>query len=217
MESEEYEQIPWSNLVAETKPPVDRRLYIAAGVLGGMIVLVIGMRLFASPSPGPTDLSMSTVSSTSNETVAPTADTPTPDTPVSVVGAVSEADLMAAYPEVSASSMVAGFVAEWFVTDFFTIDGSEETVRSIEMRLRGDPAAELPHEDPELPDTFVEWARAFSIDDDGSNAEVEVAFRTVHATEGGFARDPVGAVVVSLAYLDGQWFVTGVPVATGLP
>lgn len=217
MESEEYEQIPWSNLVTETQPPIDRRLYVAAGVIGALIVLILGVRLFASPAAAPSDMSMNTMPPTVEGTVASPEQSPTQTPPVSVVGAITEADLMAAHPEISEHPFVAGFIAEWFVTDFFTRDGSEETVRDLETRLIGGLVADLPHGDPERRDTFVEWARAFTVDDRGSIAEVEVAYRTVHAVDAGFVRDPVRAVSVSLERVEGEWFVTGLPVATDLP
>lgn len=219
MESEEYEQIPWSKLVAEVQPSVDRRLYVVGGAVAAVVILIFALRMFGSSSPtpmaAPVEQEVDVVA-----TQAPIeAVEPEPVVePPAAVGAVTEADLMAVDPDGDiAGSEVAEFVAEWFVTDFYTRDGSQETLTSLQSMMAESIATDLPHVDPDATDAFVEWARAFRIEDHGATVDVSVAYRSVHAVDGGYVRDPVEAVIVSLTNLDDRWIVHSLPRITDLP
>ncbi len=217
MDSEEFEQIPWSGLVAQAQPAVDPRWYVAGGVVGAIVIVLLAMRMF-SGSPAPEAAQVLALDAPVERTVPTVAVEPS----VGVVeGAVTEADLMA----IDESDVGQGddnilrLVSEWFVTDYFTRDGSQETIESLERALMDDEvAADLPHHLDDAAEMFVEWARAFAFEYSTENiVEVSVAFRTVHRGEDGFIRDPVRAVVVGIADWDTSPVVKGEPRDVDLP
>ena len=53
MESEEFEQIPWASLVAEQGEGIDRRIYLAVGVVGLLVIAIFGVRLLGGESQPP--------------------------------------------------------------------------------------------------------------------------------------------------------------------
>ncbi|MDK1017797.1 MAG: hypothetical protein QGD89_00095 [Actinomycetota bacterium] len=210
MESEEFEQIPWANLVAQQTDGVDRRLYIAAGVIGLIVVVAFGARFLgggAQPTPPPVSVLEMPVA----PVVGTQANSPTPATSM----VIAEADLRIDEPV--DADLLDRFVevrAEWFVTDWFTRDGSDETIRSIERALApGVATGDLPHTTtPPPPVTFVEWARAYRTEaaPDG-RLDVTVAYRAIRETGDGFVREPVRIVVVSLTRDGDLVFVTALP------
>jgi hypothetical protein len=217
MEAEEYEHIPWSNLVADTQPSIDRRLYLVGGGIAVIVILIFAFRMFGSAAPvgiaQPVTVS-SPVTGSPVEANVPEAVAAPPE----VVSSVTEADLMAAGADPSTERIdVAEFFAEWFVTDFYTRDGSSETLTSLRAVVSESIAAELPHGDPDASDAFVEWARAFHTEDHGATVDVSVAFRSVHAVDGGFVRDPVEAVTITLANVEDHWTVQALPKIAELP
>ncbi|MCL1593494.1 MAG: hypothetical protein M3132_03965, partial [Actinomycetia bacterium] len=132
LDTEEFEQIPWSSLMAEQPAGVDRRVYLVFGVVGAIVVLFFGSRFLggaAQPQPQPQPTAQTPTESTAHVTTA----APSVPGPVSGV-VVSEADLMAAQPRDVGSEVHWRSVAlaEWYVTDFFTTDGSPETQRSLD-------------------------------------------------------------------------------------
>ncbi len=223
MDAEEYEQIPWANLVADAQPSIDKRVYIAGGILAAIVVLFIGARAFgggtviqAAPAPEPVAVADATPFD-----LGP--DSPFAPPPLAPIVSVSEADLMAGVGEPSgdftaAANAIPRLKAEWFVTDFFTRDGSPETLASLELALAtGEVAAELPHHEHDGFGVFVEWAKTFEVVDHGSWVEVSVAYRTVHEEGGGFVRDPVRAVSVALTVGPDGWLVDALPLEIDLP
>jgi hypothetical protein len=212
VDSEEFEQIPWSALVTDQDKGVDRKVYLAVGVVGVVIALVFGARLFggsnAQPTPPPQ--------------VAPQPAPAAPETTSTAGVVVSEADLMAGAPDPvpSEDDLRTIAIAEWFVTDYFTTDGSPETARSVRAMfspLAGAPG--LPHDaDPPPPVTYVEWARASGSRLVGEDeAEVDVVFRTITDTGEGFERDPVRAVTVTMLSTPGSAGITGPPQEIPVP
>jgi len=208
VDSEEYEQIPWSSLVPEQSEAIDRRVYLAIGVVGVVIAVIFGVRLFGGPSPQPLPPAV-VVPQTVADTTVPTT---------SAVLVVSEADLMASPPVnvFEGESIRVAALAEWFVTDYYTTDGSQETARSLKALFAasaGNP--DLPHNaDPAPPVTYVEWARSTDVrfgDDD--TAEVDVIFRTITESDNGFVRDAVVAVTVTLRVGSEDPGIAGPPVA----
>lgn len=201
MEREEFEEIPWSNLVADVDRSIDRRWYLVAVGVGVVIVAVLGFRLM-QPSGQPVAAPEPTASTTSSD-----AATVTGPGPGSVV--VAEADLRNAPQE--RDERLAVLRAEWFVTDYFTRDESPETARSVRSAL-GDTLVDvtIPH-DTQGASTFVEWARAFDVAAAGGGFEVSVAYRAIRATDGGFAREPVRAVRVAVAVSDDGSTITALP------
>jgi len=212
VDSEEFEQIPWSALVAEQNHGVDRRVYLAVGAVGVVIAMVFGARLFGNATPQPTP----PPAATSQPLVEIVETTST----AGVV--VSEADLMAGAPDVLpiGNELELTAIAEWFVTDYFTTDGSSETVRSVRAMLSPVAGAlELPHNaEPAPPVTYVEWARATNtrLVDEGE-ISVDVAFRTITDTGEGFERDAIRAVAVTLLLTPGSAGIAGPPLDIAVP
>jgi len=198
-EREEFEQVPWADLMAESEPEDRRRraIYLAAGLLGAMVVGVIVARSWWAPATLPPIAPATTV--VEDETL-PT-DASLPD--LTGLPLYSEADLMADPPDPGARAAVVR--AEWFVTDYFTAD--LEPDGSAEVRAALPTGAVL----PEFPQdggegiSYVEWARAFDVEPSGDgDYVVSVAFRTLGAPPGrGFSRQPVRAVSVLVGVSDG--------------
>lgn len=212
MDSEEFEQIPWSALVTDQNQGVDRKVYLAVGVVGIVVALVFGTRLFggsnAQPTPPPE--------------VAPQAAPAVPETTSTAGVVVSEADLMAGAPQTPQldGELPATAIAEWFVTDYFTTDGSPETARSVRVMLS--PLAgtlDLPHDtDPPPPMTYVEWARTAAIRFAGEDEiVVDIIFRTISDQGEGFERDPVRAVTVTMLLTPGSAGIAGPPQEIPVP
>jgi hypothetical protein len=207
MENEEFEQIPWSQLVTDHQAARGRTLYLAAGIVAAVIVGILAARTFGSDDPvviaGETSVPAAAAESTTTTTV------PTPAT----VSLYAEADLMAALPDEAARAAVAR--AEWFVTDFFMVD--QEPQGSAAIRAALPPGAvlpSLPQDDEAERVSYVEWARATGIEPlTGSLYRITVAFRALGAVpDGTFQRLPVRAVdVVVKASVDGSARVVDLP------
>lgn len=207
MESEEFEEIPWASLVGEQRDGIDRRVYFAVGVVGVLVVALFGMRLLGGSSqPIPPEVALVEASAASVVTVE---SVPVP--PTSMI--VAEADLRAEEPVPALpADLLAEVTAEWFVTDWYTRDGSPETVRSIRSALL--PTLEIetiPHETDGEPVTFVEWAKAVGSEVTADGIDVMIAFRAIRETEDGFVRDPVRTVVLSLQHQDSAVLVSSLP------
>jgi len=214
-DDEEFEQIPWSSLVAEQTAGVDRRVYLAVGVVAVLVAAILGSRMIGGTTQ-PAPLALPPVEVEVPDTSRSEAMT-TPSSTVGVV--VSEADLMAALPTLDPTdSRLAVVFAEWFVTDYFTTDGSIETEESVAalMSLSSSPD---PRELPRPPDgTYVEWARATDVAAaDESSLAVRILFRTISSTSDGFVRDPVAAVSVSIVTSGDAAGVAGPPVTVPVP
>ncbi len=193
MESEEFEQIPWSNLVAQQDDGIDKRIYLVVGVVGVLVVAVLGMRLIGgSTQPVPPQ-----TAAIDPPPALLVAEEPVSAPPTSMV--IAEADLRAEEPLTEApTDRLTEVTAEWFVTDWFTRDGSEETIRSITATLAPGLLVDvLPHETPDTI-TFVEWAKSVGSETTAEGIEVTVAYRVITQTDSGFVREPVGMVVVTL-------------------
>lgn len=216
--SEEFEQIPWSSLVADQTTGVDRRVYVVIGAVALLVAAILGSRVIGG-STQPAALELPSI-----EVVGPDASGPqsisAPSSTVGVVGVVvSEADLMAELPTVSSSdNLLAVTFAEWFVTDYFTTDGSLETEESVVAMMFKERSTD-PRELPRPPDgSYVEWARATGVEAvDESSLAVAVLFRTIRSTSDGFVRDPVSAVSVLLVTSDEATGMMGPPVTIPVP
>jgi len=207
MESEEFEQIPWASLVAEQREGVDRRIYLAVGVVGLLVAVVFGMRLFSGGSQ-PTPPQTAAIRPTPT-----TLTVTTPPFPPQTFMVVAEADLRADTPETAHGvDQVVLVTAEWFVIDWFTRDGSQETVRSIKSVLSPALAIDtIPHEIDGENVTFVEWAKAVDVEITADGFEVTIAYRAIRETEGGFVRDPVETVSLSIENQGSDLMVTALP------
>jgi hypothetical protein len=207
MESEEFEQIPWASLAAEQDEGIDRRIYLAAGVVGLLVIAVLGMRLLGGESqPPPIEATVVEPPLTSVVTTETDTGSPTPMV-------IAEADLrVEEQAPVETADMLAEVTAEWFVTDWFTRDGSVETVRSVRAALT--PAFQIdtiPHETDGEAVTFVEWAKAVGTEPTTDGVDVTIAYRAIRETEKGFVREPVRIVLLSLQYEGKTVVVSSLP------
>ena len=111
MTIEEHEEIPWSMLVEQDRHGRRRTLYLAAAAIVAVVVGFTGIRFFEGQRHGEDTAGP-----------APTATTAAAAVRTTTTTLLSEADLMAVDPTTMALAAVAR--AEWFVTDYFTVDGS---------------------------------------------------------------------------------------------
>jgi hypothetical protein len=212
MDNEEFEQIPWSSLMTDKAQGVDPKVYIAVGVVGLVIAVIFGMRMFGGSSTQP--------AAPVDTPAAPAAVATGSSTTAGLI--VSEADLMAGSPTAMGEGLPLRQVAyaEWFVTDYYTVDDSSENERSLKELLA--PSASdlvMPHSgETSTPATYVEWARSVDIRDIGEEqVEVAVVYRTITETDAGFVRDPVSAVLVTVRSSTTDAGITGLPVPIDLP
>jgi hypothetical protein len=207
MESEDFEQIPWASLVAEQEDGIDRRIYLAVGVVALLVIAVFGMRLVGGGTQPPSAESPIMATSTSSlQDVVPDIDPPT-------AMIIAEADLRVEEPvPLGNLDMLVSVTAEWFVTDWFTRDGSHETVQSIRAALAPElAAAEIPHEIESGPVTFVEWAKTVDFEVTTDGTEVTIVYRAIRKAEEGFVREPVRTVVLSVEYQGDLVVVSSLP------
>jgi hypothetical protein len=218
-EHEEYEQIPWSELT--NRPPDGRRrsIYLIAGGLGALILVVLVARAFLSPSPADPLAPAVTLaqSETTTTAAAATATTTAPASPAPSL-LYREEDLMAFPATPGERAAVAR--AEWFVTDYFTAD--LEPSGSADVRTALPAGAEVPDmpQDAAASLSYVEWARAFRVEELGDGLfRVGVVFRTLGAPpDRGFYRLPVRAVEVLVQVNeDGGSVVADLPAPVALP
>ncbi|HSJ72274.1 MAG TPA: hypothetical protein VLA29_11590 [Acidimicrobiia bacterium] len=228
MEREDFEEIPWSHLVAETRDGIDRRWYLAGIGVGLVVAAILGFRLVsgnaAQPSPVAAADHIATTVTVADERgmieVEQVAQGDPPDSSGQMI--VAEADLRAL--EVGADLGVI-MAAEWFVTDLHTVDGSDQGALSLREALapalRDDP---LPHDDasslgdPGTGATFVEWARAFDMEwTSAGDTVVSVAYRMIRTEGDGFIRDPVRAVSVVMRRINGVLRVVEWPTEVDAP
>lgn len=202
---DEYEEIPWSTLLSEHRQGRTRTLYLAAAVILAVVAGFAGVRWLTAPGHGDDAAIAAPVDTT---TTGATAEEPT-STSTSTTSVLSEADLMAVQPSVAELSTVAR--AEWFVTDYFTVDGP--IPEELLFAFVNDASL------PELPGTadaaisYVEWARAFDIRPTTSGYAVSVVFRSLtEEPSGAFVRGPVRAVDVLVAVDDGQTAIADLPI-----
>jgi hypothetical protein len=212
MEREELEQIPWSSLTAQVDGGTDRRWYVLGALVGLVIVAVVGFRLLAgSGQPVPPPVSGPPVAAP-----APVDATEAPE------GTLVVAEDELRRPTVAGDAVpdAVRIRAEWFVMDYFTIDGSEETARSIREALVANlRPVPLPHDGGQgIASTFVEWARVLEVvDEPDGSFTVTVAYRAIRAADGGFAREPVVAVVLGVREHEGAYLVAALPTPTTMP
>lgn len=192
MSEEELESIPWSTLIEDSRPDRGRLVYMAAGAVIVFALAALAARSLWSPAVAEAPVAVDPPAPT-----APTAPAAT-EAPAAAPALFSEADLMASLD--TESWRAAAAFAEWFVYDYFTVDGDAATLQSVLLALPdGVPEDLLPHTSAEMP-TYTEWARAARVTETSQGRfEVLVLFRTVAATEGvTFERQPVRAVVVPM-------------------
>ena len=202
LDTETYETIPWSHLAPARTPLLTRvgaaltavvvtavLTFVLVSVLrdepAGVVVTIPG----AAMSDGPAAESPQPPVST---TMAPAAiATPEPAT------LFTEADLMAVIPEEEQRLAVA--YAEWFLTDYFTVDGDALAAERLRAMLPVGMDVVLPH-DGATGVSYVEWASAIAVRPDGPGRySVDVAFQTLAgAGDGTLVRQPARAARIPI-------------------
>jgi hypothetical protein len=234
-QAERFESIPWASLVPERNPNLRRYLAVALTVVVGVVLGVVGGRILrgdtgrsvvvSPPAAVPSQIPMP---QTAQPTVAPAPSSlqaivaePTPSPVVNVPAPprlYSEADLMAVMPE--EEMRAAAMRAEWFVTDFFTVDGEASAGADVLAALpAGIGNSPLPHIDGGGI-SYVEWARAFFVEPLGpARYHIEVAFRSLAGPgPGQLVRGPVRAVSVEVRLgVDGETIVADYPAPIEMP
>lgn len=188
-EEEHYESVPWSALTAAARQP-PWLVYVIAGAVVALVVGMVAARSRPAASPPSTVTTLPAVA----ETTVP----------------LSEADLWAGLVD---HSRVAVMRAEWFVTDYFTVDGLESRAADLADPLGGDAPA------PPETISYVEWARAWEVQQvSDSEYHVKVAVRLLTDSGDGFERSPVRAVGVRVRVSpDGGTRVLDIPEPLVLP
>lgn len=234
---EEFEHIPWASLVAETRDPRVRWLGVGVGVVLAVVLGLVVVRVIGGGGGGTVvvpgeSAAGATVAAPppADAPPAPVATTTQPPSPrlyseaeLLVDGAATngpavadEADVMALVTQFETSAVAAR--AEWFVTDFFTVDGDAAGRESVRAALPAGAVAVL--DDPGAGVSYVEWARVVAVEQTAVGGfAVTVAFRTLAGVDrASLRRQPVRAVVVGVAVDEtGAVGVVDLPEPVALP
>lgn len=203
-----YERIPWESL---ERPQSDRQwliIAIAGAVAIGALAYSFMKGQPSAPQAAPT-LPM--------ETGEPLATIPPAPSTVPSPVVVTEADLFAVDPERLIERAAAH--AEWFAVEYFSVDGSEESQRTLQALLpTGVPLPQA----PSGVQVFVDWARAQTVSEVAPlEFEVEVLVRSLlSGPDGVFQRHPPRTALLQIAFgPEGEPRVISPPVVmrTALP
>ena len=210
-EFEELEHIPWAALAAKRPDP---RIRIAAFAVVALLAVGAGL-LAASVLLGGEGATPIAAETTSTMAVGATsvASVP-PEIPQEMLPATSmysEADLMLI--SIEDEERLAVMHAEWFVRDYFTVDGDDSVGERIAELVPRDNAASG------LVSSYVEWVETFAVDSPvPGDYSVEVAYRLLIGTEDGYVREPTAAVAVVLSIdVDGTAKLLQLPEAIAVP
>ena len=200
---DEYEEIPWSTLLTEHRQGRARTVYLAAAVIVVVVTGFVGVRWLTAPGHGEQPALAAPIETTTTEAVVAETESST------TTAVLSEADLMAVVPAVAELAAIAR--AEWFVTDYFTVDGPipEELISAF---VNDATVPDLPNGDGQGV-SYVEWARAFDVRPATSGYAISVVFRSItEEPDGAFVRGPVRAVDVLIAVEEGETAVSELPI-----
>jgi hypothetical protein len=139
---------------------------------------------------------------------------------VTTTSLLSEADLRADVTWAGGGEQLAVMRAEWFITDYFTVDGAEHAVEDLhDAFVEGAQVPALPHEDPAVTGTtYVEWARAFGVTAVATDLySVAVAFRSIYHDGDVFRRSPVRAAEVLVTVGDDRSGIAELPIPIPAP
>jgi len=235
-DNEEFEHIPWASLVAETRDPRVRWLGVGVGVVLAVVLGLVVVRVIGGGGggtvvvPGESAAGATVAAPPAAEVppvpVAITTQPPSPrlysEAELLVDGAatigpavVDEADVMALLPQFEASAVAAR--AEWFVTDFFTVDGDVAGRESVRAAL---PAGAIEKVEVGAGVSYVEWARVVAVEQtDVGRFTVTVVFRSLAGVDRvSLRRQPVRAVAVGIAIDEaGAVGVADLPEPVALP
>lgn len=200
---DEYEEIPWSTLLTEHRQGRAKTVYLAAAVIVAVVAGFVGVRWLTAPGHGEQPALAAPIETTTTEAVVAETESST------TTAVLSEADLMAVVPAVAELAAIAR--AEWFVTDYFTVDGPipEELISAF---VNDATVPDLPNGDGKGV-SYVEWARAFDVRSATSGYAISVVFRSItEEPDGAFVRGPVRAVDVLIAVEEGETAVSELPI-----
>ncbi len=221
---EEFEHIPWASLVAETRDPRVRWLGVGVGVVLAVVLGFVVVRVIGGGGEGTVVVpgggaAGATVAAPPAAEVPPapvttTTQLPSPRLyseaelladsaadPSTGAGGADAADVMALVPQSETDAVAAR--AEWFVTDFFTVDGDAAGRESVRAALPSGAVAAA--DDAGAGVSYVEWARVVSVEQtDVGRFTVAVVFRTLAGVDkASLRRQPVRAVAVGVVVDEG--------------
>lgn len=223
MDTEEFEQIPWSQLVGDVDDGRRRTLYVIAGVIMALVVGVVAARSLRGPAPTVVTLpAAAPATDSAGEGVTTTAGgPPAPETviePAQAPQPLTEADLMAVFPE--EATRIAAAAAEIFVTEYFTVDGAAASSDRLRVLVPGNLEVAYPQDSPTDAMSYVEWARAVRAEQRGEGRHtITVLYGSVAAADdGAIHRLPVRAVGVDVVSGPGEIArVAGLPRPVDVP
>ena len=176
LQEEQYESIPWSHLVEQARPQ-PWLTYVAAAAVVAVVIGVVVARNSRPSLPVQDEGSTTSTMPATTTSVAP----------------LSERDLLSA-SALDEGALAAAMRAEWFVRDYFTVDGAGGRPEELTGALGWSPPA---GDEPGI--TYVEWARAWSVLPAGTGRyRALVAFRSITETEDGFQRGLTRGVAVEV-------------------
>ena len=207
---ERLESIPWAHLTKPTAP--DRRPWL---VLAAVAVVVAAVTASAartlSPAPpltAPSDIA----TAAPPDSIVPFNTAPgSPPVSTAVEAPISEADLRAVDPSAIADTVAA--YGEWFMAEWFTVDGSAPNVG--EFFEDDAPNAVL----DSSARSFAESATALSVTAlDHGHFEVVVLMRTLSSFgDGPFVRQPARAFAVPIVMTDAGPAILDMPAPVPVP
>jgi hypothetical protein len=186
---EVYERIPWEHL---ERPKPDRQwlmIAVAAAVALGALAYSFTKNQPVAPLP----LAPQAASATAPTATLPPAPAATVAAPI----VVAEADLYAVNPERLVDQAAAH--AEWFVVEYFSVDGSEDSRLALQSLM---PAGvPLPQAEPGV-QVFVDWAGVLTVAETAPlTYRIEVAVRSLRAVgEEAFVRQPIRIATVEVGF-----------------
>lgn len=207
-DDEQFERIPWDQLRPTTGGRRGLIYALAAAIVAAAVSATLARNLAGPP---PTTLPLAPTP-TAAQPLTTTSLVPTVTTASATVW--SEADLMAVHPDDLRAEAAA--IAEWFVADYFTADGSGGLEDQLRSMLPSE--APLPVHEPGYR-SFVEWVRSVSaIEASPGQYLVQVVVRTLGALESSsYRRLPLRAVEVNVQWTDQGWSIADLPSPIDLP
>ena len=202
------ESVPWEAL-GRPEPP-DRRTWY---VLGAAAVVVVAISASAARTLWPSPPLRAPVAGPSVTQVVPPTTSTTDSAPTTTTPAplISEADLRAVDPE--HLERWAASHAEWFLAEWFTLDGSDRT-GVADLLPEGASAGPV---DPGAR-SFVESVSTRSVTPTGVDRfEVVALVRLLSASDGGaYMRQPATAYSVAVGIVDGLPAILDLPMPVEL-
>lgn len=157
--NEVFERIPWEML----EPKRTDRQWLVLGLAGAVVAGVLAYSVVGNrAAPATAPVGPQPAANVATEQVADPVMPPAPVAPPTAGAPVvtAEADLYAIHPERVVDRVVAH--AEWFVAEYLTVDGSQQSADVLTALL---PAGLPLPEPPEGARVFVEWVRASTVEE----------------------------------------------------